>query len=353
MIGISLLTLVPGVVGGSETYARELVRALARVGELDYRVFTTSLAPDAADGLPGRELPGYRAASSTPGRLLAMTSAAVSPRLRREARAEPLDGLHFPLTVALPPPERTPAAVTLHDLQHELLPESFSLADRAWRRVAYRPSLRRARIVIVPSEHVRDSAVERLGLDIARVRVIPHGVDHERFRPVGGQREPFLLYPANAWPHKNHARLFEALGLLRRERPDLRLVLTGSGHERLSLPAGAESRGYVSRDELARLYATAAALVFPSLYEGFGQPPLEAMASGCPVAASSAGALPEVCGEAARLFDPSSPEAIAEAVREVLDGPVPFIERGLERAAHFTWERSARAHEAAYRELVS
>jgi glycosyltransferase involved in cell wall biosynthesis len=353
VIGISLLTLVPGVVGGSETYARELTRALSRVGELEYRVFTSSLAPDAADGLPGRTVRHYRASRSIPGRLLAMSAAAVSPRLRGELELERLDGLHYALTVAIPPVREPPAVVTLQDLQHELQPQFFPRAERAWRRVVYRPSVRRARLVIVPSEHVRGTAVERLGLPAERVRVVPYGVDHERFRPSTAPREPFLLYPANRWPHKNHERLFEAFASVRRDRPDLRLVLTGFGRDRGPLPDGVEARGYVTREELADLYARASALVFPSLYEGFGLPPLEAMASGCPAAVSNAGALPEVCGEAARLFNPTSPDEVAAAVLDVLAGPQPYVERGLARAAEFTWERSARAHEQVYRELVS
>ena len=106
-------------------------------------------------------------------------------------------------------------------------------------------------------------------------------------------------------------------------------------------------------DELVRLYRTAAALVFPSLYEGFGQPPLEAMACGCPVVAARAGALPEVCGDAARYVDPVSPESIAEGVADVLDHPGDLVPRGLERAKGFTWEATARGHEAVYRELAS
>jgi glycosyltransferase involved in cell wall biosynthesis len=353
VIGISLLTLVPGVVGGSETYARELVCALSRVGELEYRVFTSSLAPDATDGLPGDTVRHYRASRSISGRLLAVTVATASPGLRKELELERFEGLHFPLTVAVPPVRQPPAVVTLHDLQHELQPQFFSRAERAWRRVVYRPSVRRARFLIVPSEHVREMALERLGLDAGRVRAIPHGVDHERFRPANGSREPFLLYPAKRWPHKNHERLFEAFQLLRRERPDLRLSLTGFGEDRRPVPDGVEARGYVTREELADLYARASALVFPSLYEGFGLPPLEAMASGCPAAVSNAGALPEVCGDAARLFDPTSPEEIAAAVFDVLAGPQPYVKRGLERAAEFTWERSASAHDAVYRELVS
>jgi glycosyltransferase involved in cell wall biosynthesis len=109
----------------------------------------------------------------------------------------------------------------------------------------------------------------------------------------------------------------------------------------------------VDGDELADLYRRAAALVFPSLYEGFGQPPLEAMASGCPVAVSDAGSLREVCGEAARYFDPLSPEDMAAAVLEVLAEPEEWIARGLAHAALFSWDECARKHEAVYRELAA
>jgi glycosyltransferase involved in cell wall biosynthesis len=127
-------------------------------------------------------------------------------------------------------------------------------------------------------------------------------------------------------------------------------VLTGLEGE---APEGVEARGWVSLDELASLYRRAAALVFPSLYEGFGQPPLEAMACGCPVACSSGGSLPEVVGDAARLFDPFSEAEIAAAVEDVLREPAPWIARGLEHAARFTWDECARRHESVYRELLS
>ena len=354
MVGISLLTLVPGVVGGSETYARELTRALARVGELEYRVFVPTIAPDAGDGLPSEIVTAYPARRSFSGRIGAMTKAAVTPRsIRCALRVEELDAIHFPLTVMLPRVERPPAATTVLDVQHELHPEFFSRGERAYRRIVYGWTARRSRLVIAISEHVKETLVERLGVAPEQVRVIHLGIDHARFRPGEDEREEFLFYPANRWPHKNHERLLAAFGLLRSERPDLRLVLTGVGHTGRELPPGVEARGRVDADELARLYRTASALVFPSLYEGFGQPPLEAMASRCPVACSKAGSLPEVVGDAARLFDPTSVEAIAEGIRDVLARPQAFVERGLQQARRFTWESCARAHDAVYQELAA
>ena len=353
VVGISLLTLVPGVVGGSETYARELIRALARVGTLDYRVFVPTIAADAADGLPTKTVTAYRAGRSMPARMAAMTRAAVLPApVRRELELERLRAIHFPLSVMLPPVDRPPAASSVLDLQHEIYPAFFSRAERAYRRVVYGWTVRRSAVVIAISEHVRETLIERLGADPQRVRTIHLGIDHDRFRPGDDAREPFVLYPANRWPHKNHDRLLAAFVLVRRERPDLRLVLTGAGHDGRELPPGVEAPGHVPLDELARLYRSASAVVFPSLYEGFGQPPLEAMASGCPVACSNAGSLPEVVGNAARLFDPTSVDAIAEAIVDVLDRGAELVPRGLERAARFTWDDCARRHEAVYKELA-
>jgi len=397
VVGISLLTLVPGISGGSETYARELCRALARVGELEYRVFVPEIAPDAGDGLPTEVVREYRASRSMPGRIAAMSLAAARPGpLRRALRVDELTAIHFPLSVMLPPVSRPPAATSVLDLQHEHHPEFFGRAELAYRKVVYGWTIRRSRIVIAISEHARQTLLERYDLPPDRVRTIHLGIDHTRFRPgvsgvsgsepqtpgdrgagnpeplgqagrsnerrsevqqdsVSGSEPqsstgPFLLYPARAWPHKNHARLFEAFALLRRERPELRLVLTNYDGP---TPDGVESLGRVSQDELAELYRGAAALVFPSLYEGFGQPPLEAMACGCPVACSNVASLPEVVDAAARLFDPTSAEEIAAAVEDVLREREPWIQAGLARAASFTWDACARAHDAVYRELAN
>ncbi len=343
MVGISLLTLVPGIVGGSETYARELCRALARVGELEYRVLVPSIAADAADGLPARVSRRYPASFSTAGRVRAMAGGLVrGGGLRRELELDSLDAVHFPLSVMLPLVSAPPAATTILDLQHEFLPRNFPRWELAYRRYLYGASARRSRVVIAISEHGRETLVERLGLEPERVRTIHLGVDLERFAPGEEAREPFLLYPANRWPHKNHETLFRAMELL----GEYRLVLTGYDG---AVPDGVESRGRVSADELARLYRRASALVFPSLYEGFGQPVLEALASGCPVACSDLPPLREVAGDAAVYFEPSDAESIAAATRAAVgrggsSGPA--------RAASFTWDECARRHDEVYRELA-
>jgi len=345
-----MLTLVPGVSGGSETYARELARGLARVGSHDYEVLLPSLAPDAGGGLPAAVVTEYAASTGTLGRLLAMGAAHVRPgRLRRYV--ERADVVHYPLTVRVPP-VAVPSVITLLDVQHLDLPHLFSRGERLFRSFAYDRAARDSAHVIVISEFVRARVVSRLGLDPDRVHAIWLGVDTTRFNPDPAvAREPLLLYPARPWPHKNHDRLFAAFALLRRDSPGLRLVLTGAGHVPASLPAGVEARN-VSPDELIALYRRAACMVFPSLYEGFGLPPLEAMACGCPVAASSAGALPEVCGDAAVLFDPEDPQAIAAGVHEALRRAGELEQRGPTRAARFTWDATARAHDAVYARLA-
>jgi glycosyltransferase involved in cell wall biosynthesis len=341
MVGIALLTLAPGQMGGSEGYARGLVAALARHGTGEYVVAVPPGEAAAGAGLP------TVTAGAPPGsrRAWAIARAAASRGALDGARA-----VHFPLTIPAPVTRRA-HAVTLHDVLHLDLPELVPRWTRLFRRLTYDAAARRAGRVIVPSAFVRDRAVARLGLDPARVRVVPHGIDHELFRPEEEPREPFLLYPARPWPHKNHAALFEALALVRRERPDLELVLTGGGLDMQRLPEGVRSVGAVPAAKLAALYRRASALVFPSRYEGFGLPVLEAMASGCPVAVAEGTAAEEVAGGAGVLFSPRSPDAIAAGILAALADPETLRARGLERAAAFTWERCAALHDEVYAEL--
>ncbi len=350
-VGISLLTLAPGDHGGSETYVRQLLRSLARNGSLDYAVLVPARARDAAEGLPAIEVKDPPVGKRGPLRIVLT---ALQARRTKEVgdRLAGIDVVHYPLTIPSPRVQ-VPTVVTLHDVQHRDLPEFFGPARRSFRRLAYDRAARAAEAVVVTSEFVRGRAVEALGLDSGRIRVIPHAIDHTVFSPGPEEPEPLVLYPARPWPHKNHARLFQAFATLRETRPQLRLVLTGGGLERLEpLPDGVENLGAVPAAQLVSLYRRAACLVFPSLYEGFGLPPLEAMACGCPVAASSAGAIPEVCGDAAVLFDPTDVDAMAAAMLEADSRRDELRELGLARAARYTWDETARLHEDVYREVA-
>jgi glycosyltransferase involved in cell wall biosynthesis len=311
----------------------------------------------------------YRAGYGALSRSIAMGGAAVWPS--RAARDIPrgLDLIHYPVTVPIPATSAR-RVVTLHDVQHHDLPRLFSRAQRAYRRWAYNGSARTADVVVTSSHFSRGRIVETLGVDPERVEVVGFGVDRDRFHPEPQQSDAktlrglelpvrFALYPANLWPHKNHERLLEALALLLDR--DFELVLTGQTYGRLgglfeqARALGVDGRvrhlGYVPAAAVPALYRAADALIFPSLYEGFGAPPLEAMACGCPVAASDRTSIPEVCGDAALLFDPDFPESIAGALEDVVGDEkvrARLRTRGLERAAEFTWRVAAERHQAIY-----
>ena len=353
-VALSMLTLVPGGMGGSETYARELTRELAATDEVHATAYVPEGAGGFSRGVPEVVVAGVRSGGSTRERLAAMASSLVRSRRIRRSMDSP-DVVHFPFTVPVPAPARSAGCVqTLHDVQHLDLPQLFSRSELLYRRRFYEGAAAKADIVITMSEFARGRMIDALHLDPDRVRVAHLGVEPSDFVPNPGEREDFVLYPARGWPHKNHARLIEAMEILRRDRPGLRLVLTGGGLDTLGeLPDWVEVRGLVSTDELRALYRTAAVMAFPSLYEGFGLPPLEAMASGCPVAASSAGSIPEVCGDAAVLFDPYSVDSIAEGIARALDRGGELYERGIAQAAGFTWERCREVHVEAYRDAAA
>ena len=163
MIGVSLLTLDPSTVGGTQTYARELVRALAEHGTLDYRVFVSEIAPEAGGDLRTIVVPEFPAGRSRARRTAGLAFATLSDRrLRRALAREDVDAFHFPLTVMLPRVGE-PAATTIHDLQHEVFPQFFSRPQLTYRRHVYGRSVRASRLVIAVSEHVGDDLAARLG----------------------------------------------------------------------------------------------------------------------------------------------------------------------------------------------
>lgn len=361
---MSLLTLFPGRVGGSETYVRGLLDAYAAGPAPERLTLLTSRHSDAAArGFAGGPIDVHHVRSYRPGdgratRLAAMYAARALPGLSARDVPGGLDLVHYPVTVPIPRVAGVPTIVSLLDVQHHELPGMFSAAERRFRRWAYDDAARGADVVVTITRHSAKRIVEQLGIPAERVLPIHLGVDHARFAPDGpppstaGLPERYLVYPANAWPHKNHERLLEAFA--RVGDPSLHLVLTGQAFGReaeLAAHPRVRHLGHVPAGELPALYRGAVAMVFPSLFEGFGLPPLEAMACGCPVAASDAGAIAEVCDEAVVAFDARDVDAIAAAI-ESLAADEALRERlrraGLERAAGFTWERTAREHLRAY-----
>ena len=323
MVGISLLTLIPGISGGSETYARNLCRALARVGGLEYRVFVPEIAADAADGLPWQVVGSYRSSRSMPGRIAAMSRAALLPKpLLRELGVERLTAIHFPLSVMLPAVERPPAATTVLDLQHEEHPQFFGRAELAYRRSVYGRTIRRSRIVITISEHARRTLIERYDLDPERVRAIHLAVDHDVFTPEISSRgaAPVGAPAAGSYQRALH-QLVEAL--------DLEGVVRFTGS--------------VAPGVLAAHYRSADVFVCLSEHEGFCVPLVEAMRHRVPVVAFAAAAVPETVGAAALLLRSKAPLTVAAAVERLRSRPdllEALVAGGLCRASEFDVARS-------------
>lgn len=350
-VALSMLTLVPGGMGGSETYARALTRQLVKGANVE--AFVPKSAAGFSEGILEHVVDSVSVGASTRGRLAGVIAATVNgPAIRKMMAGA--DVVHYPFTVAAPRPARRQALVqSLLDVQHLDLPELFGRAELLYRRRFYEGTARRADGVITISEFAKRRMIELLGIDGEKIQVAHLGVDTTQFISNHGGRENFVFYPARGWAHKNHARLFDAMTIVREQIPGMRLVLTGGGLDALGqVPDWVDRRGLVSTEELRSLYRSAAALAFPSLYEGFGLPPLEAMASGCPVAASNAGSIPEVCGNAAVLFDPLDVDAIADGILTAIDRGAELSLAGVAHAARFTWESCRDAHLAAYRRAL-
>lgn len=266
--------------------------------------------------------------------------------LPRRARAAKAKVIHHPL------PAHSPGmvqVVTVHDLAFERLPELFDPAYRTYARLAHRAAARRADVVIAVSETTLLDVASRWGVPRSRIVLARHGPGQE---PQGDSRREapeHFLYVGDAEPRKNLMTLMAAHAQYARERAGdaLPLVLAG----RVPPAAGAVVVERPEPRELARLYARAAALVHPSLHEGFGLTPLEAMSAGVPVVAARSPGVVETVGDAALLFAPRDREELTQLLHRVTDDPAlrrDLTERGRRRAAEFSWARAARAHADAY-----
>ena len=256
------------------------------------------------------------------------------------------------------------SVLVVHDLAALRHPEWYSAQFATYYRHVLPRLARRARRLITPSEFSRRELADGLGIDPGRVTVVPNGVD-ERFSPFAdaasvrrahGLEKPYVLLVGTRLARKNLGAL--AAARRRLDELGLELVSAGSGRHwsRQDGTVPVRALGYVAEQQLPGLYAGAAALAMPSLYEGFGLPVLEAMASGVPVVASDRAAVPETCGGAALLVAPEDPDALADALVRVVTDDVlheKLVAAGLERASRFSWDRAAAATDAVIDEVLA
>jgi len=296
---------------------------------------------DALAGRPGLEVQRLTFGSS--GRAATVIRDAAWYPLGLAHAARGADVLHC-TTMRAPLRARPPVVATVHDAALIRHPDVFPAWHRHTGRVALRQAARSADAIVAVSAFTRDELVELLGVPAERVRVVGNGVDPVFTVDGPAATGDYVLTVGTLEPRKNLARAVEAAGLA---GIDVRVV-GAAGWGGVTVPGWV---GRVADDELAALYRGARCLVFPSLYEGFGIPILEAMACGTPVVTSRGGATEEVAGGAAVLVDPLDPASIADGIAEAERRRVDLVPLGLARAAAFTWARAADALEALWREL--
>jgi glycosyltransferase involved in cell wall biosynthesis len=287
--------------------------------------------------------------------------------LKWEMDGRGVDFIHHPFTVLTPLGTGIPAVLTFWDMQHEFFPDFFDRIELQRRRLNYKASAEEARRIIVSASFTKDCLVERYGIHTDKIDVIHTGysphyrvIDNQKqlqqIREQYGLDRPFLYYPAATWPHKNHHNLLESFKILvERYRFEGDLVLTGiamQAHNKLlseirhlGLADRVKLPGYLPAEVLPCIYNLARMMVFPSLFEGFGIPLVEAMASGCPIVCANSTSLPEVAGDAGVLFDPCSAEDMANKISGLWHDEAALEsmrQRGIERAKLFTWEETVR-----------
>lgn len=364
IVGLNLLYMLPGIVGGTETYAAGLLHGLSHTDGADR--FVVFLNLESAEW-PLPEDPRFRRVVC-PVRAVSRTRRYRYEqfRLPAQALADGVDLLHS-LGYVAPLRLGCPSVVTVHDVHHlahgrlREWPRRFLLAQ------VVRRSVRRAAAVIADSRYARDAVARAYDVPAGSIEVVPLApnprLSSQRRIPgatpaLPSDHGPYLLAFGGITPNKNLERLLQAYTVARnRHGIPQRLVVVGRlpSSVRAQYTAGVVATGYLDEPELARVLEDADALVFPSLYEGFGLPVLEAMAVGVPVICSDATAIPEVAGDAAVYFDPRDTEDMASKIARVAHDEAlrgDMAARGRVRAAGFSWERAARETLAIYRRVL-
>ena len=284
------------------------------------------------------------------------------PKAREELQADLYHGVYW-----MRPWEKEPFVLTVHDISFAVHPEWFRPGEALFYTALIRAAAKKARKVITVSEFCRTEIAEKWDLPADKIETT-YEAARSLFKPGKKKRSglPTLLFVSAIHPRKNLNRLIRVWERLRGDRfPDLRLKVIGpagwsAGSDLRSLKAavargGAEWLGTQTDEQLKEAYQTSTMLVYPSLYEGFGLPPLEAMACGCPVACSKTASLPEICGEAAEYFDPTSEEEISAKLAYLLGSEErreQLSRAGFAKAAEYSWEKMAEETAAAYKRAL-
>jgi glycosyltransferase involved in cell wall biosynthesis len=349
-IGVNALYLIPGGVGGTETYLRALLVALAEIDRVnEYFVFTNR--ETGADLIPKQanftQIPQGVRAVNRPARLLweqTMLPIAAS-RLGIDVMFNP--GFTSPILCG------RPQVTVFHDLQHKRHPEYFRWFDLPFWNFFLYWSARVARVVIADSEATAADLRQYYGLANSKVRTVPLGVGPEFFEVAARRRpEKFVLGVSTLHPHKNLDGLMHGFSFFRAKHPEYRLIVCGihgfytkqlqTLRDALGLKDCVGFPGWIPKEDLLDLYARAAAFVYPSRFEGFGLPVLEALAAGIPSACSRIEPLDSLAGDAALKFDPDDPAEMAACMeRLVAEEGVHLAVTGPRRASEFSWRATA------------
>ena len=355
----------PGKTGGTETYLRSLVSGLPKIDhENQYityvpRNYISDIMPESNNSsiLGIQDKPLHKKVIHRLSKLNSWD----------KYSSNNLDLVHFCFQHA-DQITKCPSIVTFHDIQDSYLPGNFTKEESGMRARFNQHAIDDTDHIIAISEYTKKCLVEKYSVDKTNISVVYHGIEDAFFeskKKISTQYGKYFFYPAASWPHKNHINLLKAFKSFVETYPDFNLVLSGAAKQENKviqafirthkLEKNVFILNYVKFEKLPTLYASAHALVFPSLFEGFGIPVIEAMASGCPVIASNTTSVPEVAGNAALYFDPTSSVDIARAMKEIVRNDTvreQLIISGYEQANKFTKSKMVESTLQVYRKVA-
>jgi glycosyltransferase involved in cell wall biosynthesis len=362
-IGIIATNYIPGSAGGVETYLRNLIMGLQKIDAKDiYYIFVPNESRNIVNKLISDnrfEVVGLSKGPAIMIRALRRTGLygkSNEQLLARKINDYGLDVAHFPFQEEYPSGINAKKVVTFHDLQHEHYPHFFTTLELEGRKKVYGQSIDSADKIIAISEFTKKDIGDVYGKSAAaKTNVVYQGFDPIFFQsqvklPSTLKKvQPYFYYPAATWPHKNHLRLIEAFASFLESHSSYYLVLSGISKQNqakiqnkiteLGISKNVQFLGYLKYEDLPVVYKGALALVFPSLFEGFGIPILEAMASGCPILAADNTSIPEVVGQAGLLFDATDTKSIESCLMRIADSPqllAKFRSAGKQRVKKFS-----------------